>query len=161
MYRIIGANQVEYGPITADQLRQWIAEGRADANTRTKVEGTEDWQPLSSFPEFASLFAQTPPPPTMAYPPGSNAYALAPNALPPVSNYLVQAILCTLCCCVPGGIVAIVYAAQVNGKLQAGDYQGALKASKTARLWCWVSFGIGLALGIIWFLLAAVSSVQS
>jgi Domain of unknown function (DUF4190)/GYF domain 2 len=53
MYKIIGANQVEYGPITADQLRQWIAEGRADANTRVKPEGTEDWKPLSAYPEFA------------------------------------------------------------------------------------------------------------
>lgn len=52
MYKIIGANQVEYGPITADQLRQWIAEGRADANTRVKLEGSEDWRLLNSFPEF-------------------------------------------------------------------------------------------------------------
>jgi hypothetical protein len=60
MYRIIGANQVEYGPITADQLRQWIAEGRADANTRVKLEGTEDWRVLSSFPEFSATLTPVP-----------------------------------------------------------------------------------------------------
>jgi predicted RNA-binding Zn-ribbon protein involved in translation (DUF1610 family) len=63
-----------------------------------------------------------------------------------VPNYLVQAILVTLFCCLPGGIVAIVYAAQVNGKVQQGDIQGAMNASNNAKTWCWVSFGVGLVL---------------
>ena len=62
-----------------------------------------------------------------------------------VPNYLVHAIVVTVLCCLPFGIVAIVYAAQVNGKLAAGDYDGALEASRKARTWCWVSFGVGLA----------------
>lgn len=62
-----------------------------------------------------------------------------------VPNYLVHAIVVTVLCCLPFGIVAIVYAAQVNGKLAAGDYGGALEASSKARTWCWVSFGAGLA----------------
>jgi len=41
----------------------------------------------------------------------------------------VQAILCTLFCCLPFGIVAIVFAAQVDGKLAAGDYNGAVYSS--------------------------------
>lgn len=61
-----------------------------------------------------------------------------------VPNYLVQSILVTLCCCLPFGIVAIVYAAQVNGKLAAGDVAGAQAASRSARTWCWVAFGVGL-----------------
>jgi hypothetical protein len=61
-----------------------------------------------------------------------------------VPNYLVQAILCTLFCCLPFGIVAIVFAAQVNGKLAAGDYQGAVSCSDSARTWCWVSFWLGV-----------------
>lgn len=61
-----------------------------------------------------------------------------------VPNYLVQAILVTICCCIPGGIVAIVYAAQVNGRLAAGDYAGAANASNSAKGWCWASFWIGL-----------------
>ena len=40
-----------------------------------------------------------------------------------IPNYLVQAILTTLFCCLPFGIVAIVYAAQVNTKIEAGDYR--------------------------------------
>ena len=52
MYRIIGADGNQYGPISADQLRQWIAEGRANAQTKVLAEGTMDWKPLSEFPEF-------------------------------------------------------------------------------------------------------------
>jgi GYF domain 2 len=52
MYRIIGADGNQYGPISADQLRQWIAEGRANAQTKVLAEGTTDWKPLSEFPEF-------------------------------------------------------------------------------------------------------------
>ena len=63
-------------------------------------------------------------------------------------NYLAFAILTTLFCCVPTGIVSIVFAAQVTGKYVAGDYDGALQASNTAKTWSFVSLGLGLA-GII------------
>lgn len=53
MYRIIGADGREYGPITAEQLRKWIAEGRANAHTRARPEPGGDWKTLAEFPEFA------------------------------------------------------------------------------------------------------------
>ena len=52
MYKIIGADEKEYGPITTDQIRQWITEGRVNAQTKVCAEGTQDWKPLGSFPEF-------------------------------------------------------------------------------------------------------------
>lgn len=76
-----------------------------------------------------------------------------------VPNYLVQAILTTLFCCLPFGIVAIVYAAQVNGKVAAGDYAGAVEVSGKAKTWCWVSFGLGLAGTIIWFIFAILGAL--
>ena len=66
-----------------------------------------------------------------------------------VPNYLVQAILTTIFCCLPLGIVSIVYAAQVNGKLEAGDRAGALQSSRSARMWAWISFGTGLVLIVL------------
>lgn len=63
----------------------------------------------------------------------------------PIENYLVFAILSTVLCCLPAGIVAIIYAAQVNGKAQMGDLAGAKAASDNAKMWCWISFGLGLA----------------
>ncbi|MBY0460010.1 MAG: CD225/dispanin family protein [Gemmataceae bacterium] len=71
-----------------------------------------------------------------------------PRGSPP-PNYLVPAILVTLCCCLIGGVVSIVYAAQVNSKWQAGDYAGARAASANAKMWCWLSFGIGIVTNII------------
>ena len=67
-----------------------------------------------------------------------------------VPNYLVQSILVTIFCCLPFGIPAIVFAAQVNGKLAAGDHAGAVDASNKAKMWCWISFGVGLAFLVIW-----------
>ena len=62
-----------------------------------------------------------------------------------VPSYLVQAILVTLFCCLPFGIVAIVYAAQVNASVQAGNIRAAQSASDSAKMWCWLSFGLGFA----------------
>ena len=64
MYRIIGADGREYGPITADQLRQWIAEGRANAQTKVLLEGTTEWKTLGELPEFIPTQPITPPPMT-------------------------------------------------------------------------------------------------
>ncbi len=77
-----------------------------------------------------------------------------------VPNYLVFAILATVFCCLPAGIPAIVFAAQVNGKLQAGDVAGAQAAANNAKLWCWISFGVGLAGIGVWILLAMIGVVS-
>jgi hypothetical protein len=70
-----------------------------------------------------------------------------------VPNNLVFAILVTVLCCLPTGIAAIVYAAQVNGKLAAGDIAGAQQASKNAKMWCWISLGAGLLVCVLYALL--------
>jgi hypothetical protein len=70
---------------------------------------------------------------------------------PDVPTHLAEAILVTLFCCVPFGIVAIVFAAQVSGKLTGGDYEGARQASQNAATWSWVAFGCGLAVGALYF----------
>ena len=70
-------------------------------------------------------------------------------------SYLAQSILCTLFCCLPFGIVGIVYAAQVSSKLNAGDYAGAQLASANAKRWCWLSFGIGLAVIVAYAVVVA------
>jgi TM2 domain-containing membrane protein YozV len=64
MYRIIGADGKEYGPVTAEQLKQWIAEGRANAQTRVRPEATGEWKWLSELPEFAAALLTPPAYPT-------------------------------------------------------------------------------------------------
>jgi predicted secreted protein len=67
-----------------------------------------------------------------------------------IPNYLVQAILITLFCCLPFGIVSIIYAAQVNGKQQAGDIEGARKSSDLAKKWVWAGFICGFVFMLLY-----------
>lgn len=55
MYKILGGDGKEYGPIPSDTLRQWIAQGRVNAQTQVLAEGAANWQPLCAIPEFAGL----------------------------------------------------------------------------------------------------------
>jgi len=89
----------------------------------------------------------TPPTPGFIQPPGYQPGAVVPN-------YLVFAILSTVLCCLPTGIVSIIYAAQVNTKVAAGDMAGATQASKNAKLWALISLGLGLLSIISWGSLA-------
>ncbi|GAA4065143.1 MULTISPECIES: CD225/dispanin family protein [Actinomadura] len=89
--------------------------------------------------------------------PGYGGYQ-PPSSPPP--NHLVWAILTTILCCLPAGVVSIVYAAQVNSKWQSGDYQGAQSASNNARTWAIVSAVVGVVVGVVYFIvtLAAASN---
>ena len=81
---------------------------------------------------------------------------------PPPTNYLVFAILTTIFCCWVFGIVSIIYAAQVNSKWYAGDYQGAINSSRNAKTWAWVAFGIGIiswAVGLLFGLFGILTGI--
>jgi len=61
MYKIIGTDGRQYGPISAEQIRQWLAQNRVNAQTMVQPEGSLDWKALGALPEFGSDF-RTPPP---------------------------------------------------------------------------------------------------
>jgi hypothetical protein len=114
MYRIIGADGRQYGPVSGEQLRQWIAEGRANAQTQAFAEGATEWRPLGGLPEFAGLFA--PPTPPTIRPPVSglvrktNSYSMAG---------LIFGILALFCCCkflfgALGIIFSLIGLSQIN-----------------------------------------------
>jgi hypothetical protein len=73
-----------------------------------------------------------------------------------VPNYLVQSILVTIFCCMPTGIAAIIFASQVNSKLAVGDFGGAMESSKKAKMWCWISFGAGATVVLIYGIIFAI-----
>ncbi len=66
-------------------------------------------------------------------------------------NYLVWAILSTILCCLPLGIVSIVKATQVNTKLLAGDMAGAQQASADAKKWAIITAVVGIVVYILYF----------
>ncbi len=93
----------------------------------------------------------TPPEPPPYTPPQAELVSGKPD------NYLVWAILATICCCLPTGIAAIVFAAQVDSKWAGGDYAGAQRASDNAKLWSLISLGVGLVASAGYFLLHVVA----
>ena len=84
--------------------------------------------------------------------------ASAHGESPHVPNHLVWAILTTIFCCIPFGIVSIVYAAKVNDMVATGNIDGARQASKKAKTWAWVAFGTGLIVYVLLILIAILSN---
>ena len=76
MFKLLGADQKEYGPVSADQIRQWIAQGRANGRTKAQAAESTDWKPLAEFPEFADALRAAASP--SGQPPSS-----APGSPPP------------------------------------------------------------------------------
>lgn len=80
-----------------------------------------------------------------------NSPAGTPASVP---NYLIPAIL-SLFCCLPLGIAGVIFSAQVNTKVAAGDLQGAADSSKKAKMFSFIAIGLGLlaCLGYLVFFL--------
>ena len=172
-----GRNGQQQGPFVLDQMREMVRNGELRPGDLVWTEGMEQWTEARTVGELfppagdassGNVPPPPPPPPVSApaqvgqwQPPHAVEYqgVYRPNyASPPPPNYLVQAILVTLFCCLPFGIVAIVYAAQVNGKHQANDVHGALDASNKARFWCWLSLALGLIPTVLWFVVVVAGS---
>ena len=150
MYKIVGGDQKEYGPVSAQQIIDWIRQGRSNGRTLVRFEDGP-WKPLSTFPEFAVELASAPggstPPPLSSAPPPYSAGGYQPGTLvglPEVKTHLVFSIFVMLCCCLVPGIVALVYSIQAKSKQASGDIAGAQEAGNKAFIWCWVAVGIGL-----------------
>lgn len=74
-----------------------------------------------------------------------------------INSHMGFAIFCTLCCCLPTGIAAIVFASQVSKHIKDGNYEQAQKSANTAQTLCWVSIILYFALSIFSSVLGAIS----
>lgn len=152
-YYTQGGQQV--GPVTVDQLRQMMGTGQLGSGDLVWRDGMAQWAPASTVPELGTRGPAPVQP--LAY--GNYApVAGAPIPVGTIPNYLVQSILVTVLCCWPLGIPAIVNAAAVNGKLALGDYQGAVEASRRAKMWCFWALGLGLGAQIVGVTLVLLSA---
>ena len=84
MYKIIGADGQQYGPVNVQTIRQWLAENRLKPESFVQAEGSTDWKPLSLFPELAPEPKSVPPTitPLAAHPPVSGSNPRASNKIP-------------------------------------------------------------------------------
>ena len=102
----------------------------------------------------------TPAPP---YPPAGYQPAYNYGNVPKIPSYLAWAIVTLILCFWPTGIVAVVYASKVGNRLVLGDVPGAQEASRKAKMWCWITFGIavaGVVIAVIGVIIAAVAATS-
>jgi len=143
MYKILGGDGKEYGPISAETLRQWMAEGRANAQTQVQPEGATGWVALGTLPEFAAA-APTPMSVPHAAPVAGNAAQMVAG---PAIGLIVTASL--------GGLAQI--AGILMNALGAGMSSAGMDGQAEVPEWAnAMSGGIGIVSGIIGLIMAVV-----
>lgn len=151
MYRVVGADNQEYGPISAETLKEWIAQGRANSETLARYEDGGAWKPLRTFDEFREALGL--PQGVEILPPPSRS--ISGFAAGKKSNLLATLglILSTVGCCCPlagpflGILLSSIALAQISAR--PADYTTSPAVAKAGiifgvvflTLHLWVVFG--------------------
>ncbi|MGM9694188.1 MAG: CD225/dispanin family protein [Alloprevotella sp.] len=144
-YFFLDKNNQQQGPVQPERF----AENGVTPQTLVWTEGMANWAPAETILELRP-YLQTPeaavcppPPPRQPQPQRATLHSQTYQQ-PRPDNHLVWAILATVCCCLPFGIVAIVKSMQVNDFYNSGKYDQALIAAEEAKNWCLVSLVLGI-----------------
>lgn len=143
----------QYGPLSSEELkRKGITQ-----NTLVWCNGMADWTEAGKVPELSNLFyngssaSATTSGASNTY--TSNSYnnnsANIPEMRPVPKNWFIEAILVTVMCSPIFGVIAIIYANKVESRYYAGDYDGALSAAKSAKMWTLIGLFATVALILI------------
>lgn len=147
----INHNGVQSGPVDLEGLKEMGLTSAA----YVWHEGLSDWVKITQLPELQGLYEMV----TETVQPEAVAQAaVAPQQAAPVQpvqpqpetsepcppTNLVWAIITTVLCCIPPGIVAIFYALKVSNKYREGDIEGAKRASETGAWWCIAAIILGI-----------------
>jgi len=146
MYKIIGNDGKNYGPVTAAQIHGWIAQGRVENRTAVLRDGSTEWTFLGLLPEFASTFSV--PPPVITPPKIGAVSARTTNGF--ATAGLVCGIISCACCCgcpfnILGLIFSIIALVQINGQVHQQDGWGlALTGLICSAVSLLFNFGFGI-----------------
>lgn len=147
MEYFIVQNGQQQGPFTIDQLRTM----GINANTPVWAQGFSEWTKAGSVVELQSILIPVPP---INGIPSRPSYQQVSQNIPPMPEAgLGWAIAATLLCCMPFGIVAIIYATKVSSLYHQGRYEEAENASQKAKTWTWVSAISGIVFLVLYFAL--------
>lgn len=135
-FYVEGSAQV--GPVAEAEVLRLIEAGTIRRWTMVWSDGMPDWVCAGDVP---ALF------PEPSRRPAAEEIGAAGTGR--IESHLAKAILSTILCCLPFGIVAIVYAARVPGEVAAGDYPGARESSRLANLWGNVAVITGIVSGVV------------
>lgn len=135
MYKILGTDGKEYGPVSLEQLKQWIAEGRVNAQSRVQQAGSTEWKSAGEVPEINAFFAPPAPPAGTLAPPIPPAVALLPQLPTPtqgqkglaIASFVLGLASFVLCLGVFAGIPAVIlgHIAQARARRSPERYGGA------------------------------------
>ena len=153
MYRIIGVDGREYGPISADLLRQWIAEGRANTTTHVWVEGAPEWKPLGSLPEFSLLLAAKTPVSPASFPAGTTSYPSTAFATTSLILGIISLPIGFCCCCygLPFNVLGLIFSIIALRQIRDNPERHGGKGMAIAGLvLCLLSLFVMILLFIIW-----------
>lgn len=109
--------------------------------------GLEDWVMAKDMPELTDLLANMPPEPPKLN--AGNNYSMP-------KTWLVESILVTLFCCLPFGIVGIVYSSQISSYFNHGNYAAAEEASRNAGKWTKIGFFTGISIYVLYLIFYAI-----
>lgn len=158
-YYYLDADQQQKGPIDPSEfMRLGITK-----NTLLWKNGMAGWQAAGMIPELALYFQAAPPtPPPATGSSGSTTIPPRPAPQPAAAkpdSLLIWSILSTVLCCLPLGIVAIVYSTRVDPLWDKGAYEEAYQAAKNAKTWCILSVVLGLVGGILAFFMGLLGAI--
>ncbi len=144
MYRIIGADGRQYGPVSAGRIRQWIAEGRVESRTPVFADGAKDWTFAGLLPEFANQFGMAAPP-TIAPP------VVARKTHGCATAGMVFGVLSLFCCCCygfPCNVLGVIFSSialvQIGRHPEAYEGQGLAVAGLALSLASLLLYGLFL-----------------
>ena len=152
----------QLGPVSEGELRSKIGAGEVSAADLIWKEGMSDWQAAGKIVEFANSSSVQ-----LRAEDGVQSPYVAPSVVTEplrqgadIPNYLWQSIVVCFFCCLPLGIVAIVFAAKVNTLRLAGDIPGAMAASASAKKWCVIAAIVGFVTSGIIFAISFATGVS-
>lgn len=156
-YYFVGQDNKSYGPITPQEFASY----GLTPESLVCPEGGNAWVPLHSVPGLTGFVGQdasrAPEPPRVQA--GGTAYGNGGQPSLPPPNYMVWAILVTIFCCLPLGIVAIVKSSEVNSLWYSGRHDEAMRSSQSAKKWCMYSCLASVIVSVLYVLLLVGGAV--
>jgi hypothetical protein len=152
MYKILGGDGKEYGPISAETLRQWLNEGRANAQTQVQPEGSTNWIPLGQVPEFADAFSvASPSTPSPIGAPSTRGGDAAQQVSGPAIGLIVTAVLGGL-----AQIAGILFNLLGIGMSGVAASQGGHNGEELPAWVNMMSGGVGIVFNVIGIIMSVV-----
>ncbi|MDE6402214.1 MAG: CD225/dispanin family protein [Muribaculaceae bacterium] len=157
-YYFLNARNEQCGPVDESELIKY------DVTYETYVwtTGMSGWQKAGEIVSHQFLTGNNVPPPppgvTVNTPPKFRASTTTVTSSCP-ETYMVWSILATVLCCLPAGVVSVIYSSKVDSLWRNGQYNEARDASNKAKLWCIISAGVGIIVWFIWVLCVLISGL--